>query len=424
MKDLAPQAADCCGSGDLPDVTAALHRIATEVTPCVGSESLPLVQAMGRILTAPVHAGSDSPPFDAAAMDGYALSTEGLAGPSPWRIPVVGRAIAGSPPQPLRPGTAMRIFTGAAVPSGADTVVPQEAVARAGDTLELRGPLRAGQHIRHRASDLAQGQEVLASGRRVGAAEIAAAAACGARQMQVCRPVRAALLVTGPEARPAGGPRAAGQIWDVNTPMLLGLLAGAEVHVEQTRRLTDDAATLARTIAELSTTSDLIVTTGGASVGETDALALALEQAGARVWLRGVAMKPGKPVTMASLGNATILGLPGNPVAAFIAWQVLGEAALRRMTGATGSRPPCRVRLASGFDRRPGRTEFRPASIMDRGATGSIWVHAGPSDFSAGTGILSRCDGFIVIPPDCTMCREGDSFDFLAKPWSLPRTPH
>jgi len=413
-------AATGCGC-DAQDVQApligideALARIVAEVEPLGRSEAVTLDAALGRVLTKPVRARSMIPAFDSAAMDGYALATSALTGPGPWELPVVARVPAGRDAGGvLCAGQAARIFTGAPVPQGADAVIMQEDVIRDSDRIRLARRIPPGLNIRHAGSEMEERAIVLAGGQRMGVREIAASAAAGVGIVRVRRKVRAALLVTGDEVRKAGATREAAQIWDVNTPLLTASLAVAGVEIVATAHGADDRAGLARQMAEMASHVDLIITTGGISVGEEDHVKPAFEELGGETIFSGVAIKPGKPVSFGRLGMALWLGLPGNPLSAFVTWQVFGTALLRHL-GGERSLPPARrhVVTAAAIHHKPGRCELRPASLDGFDALGREVVRFEAATHSARIGRLPHADGLIFLPADAGTLPKGALVEF------------
>jgi len=354
------------------------------------------------------------PPFDNAAMDGYAVVTSGLTGRGPWLLPVVQRVPAGhGAPDPLRGVTAARILTGAPVPDGADAVMMQEAVIRDGDHIRLDARPAAGSNIRHAGSDMDAGARVLDVGCCLGPPEIAACAAAGAGVVRVRPRPRVALLVTGDEVRNAGAARSAAQIWDVNTPMLAAALTGAGLDLVATGHGADNPEGLTRQLADMAAHVDLVVTTGGISVGDADHVKPALACLGAEVLFSGVAIKPGKPVSFGRLGDAAWLGLPGNPLSAFVTWQVFGTALTRALTGETGGGPIRRHAVtARSLGRKPGRCEMRLATRVGFDAAGREVVTFDDAIHSGCVNGLPRADGLIFLPAEVEDLPTGALVDF------------
>lgn len=391
----------------------ALGRIAAQAKPVGRTEAVSLADALGRVLAHPVRSRALAPAFDNAAMDGYALDASALNEDGPWDLRVVARLAAGRPSAaPLFGPTAARIFTGAPVPAGADAVVMQEAVLRTGETIRLfERPMR-GLNIRRAGSDIAAGATVLDAGRKLGPRDIAACAAAGAGVLRVRRRVRAALLVTGDEVRRAGGARDAGQIWDINTPMLSALLELAGVEIVCAAHGDDDREGLARQLQELAASADFVVTTGGLSVGEEDHVKPALATLGGDIVFSGVAIKPGKPVSFGRIGSAFWLGLPGNPLSAYVTWALFGTAFVRGLTGETAQAQRRHVVTATTIRREPGRCELRPATLAGFDGQGREVVQFDDTTHSGRVAHLPSADGVIFLPADADVLPEGALVEF------------
>ncbi len=398
----------------LISIDESLARIAAHASPVARTEAVQVGSAIGRTLALPVRSRSMSPVFDNAAMDGYAIETSALAGPGPWVLPVVARIPAGQERTTSVAGAvAARIFTGAPIPGGADAVVMQEDVLRDGDFIHLSRRPAPGLNIRRAGSDLARGVTVLGKGQRLGPKEIAVCAAAGAGIVRVRRRLRVALLVTGDEVRRAGGAREAAQIWDVNTPMLMASLAAAGVELVASAHGADSRADLVRQLGDMAAQADLVITTGGVSVGEEDHVKPAFLSLGGEVFFSGVAIKPGKPVTVGRIGKAYWLGLPGNPVSAFVTWQVFGMALVRALTGEGTGAPSRRyVVTASEIRRKPGRCELRPATLAGFDSHGREIARFEDATHSARVGLLSLADGLMFLPADAEYLPAGALVEF------------
>lgn len=395
-------------------IDEAFARIAAYAAPVGRSEAVPLDSALGRVLVQPVRSRSMAPSFDNAAMDGYAIATSALTGPGPWMLRMVARVPAGQETTTSVAGRmAVRIFTGAPIPKGADAVVMQEDVRRDGDVIQLSHRPTPGENIRLAGSDLAKGATVLDKGRRLGPREIAACAAAGAGIVGVRRRLRVALLVTGDEVRRAGGAREAAQIWDVNTPMLTASLASTGVDLVATSHGADSLAGLVRQLGDMAAMADLVITTGGISVGEEDHVKPAFTALGGETLFSGVAIKPGKPVSFGRVGTAYWLGLPGNPVSAFVTWQMFGTALIRALTGEGAGAPVRRhVVTATAIRRKPGRCELRPATLAGFDAHGREIVGLEDATHSARVGLLPLADGLIFLPADIESLPAGALVEF------------
>lgn len=411
-----------CGCDDVDNrqrlisVDAALSRIAHQVPPVTDHERLPLWQATGRTLAKALRAQDRMPRFDHSAMDGYALNAADLRGQGPWLLPVHARHAAGEMrAKPLDQGTAARIFTGAPLPDGADCVVMQEKVARKGDSILLKAPPATGDNIRKAGEEHEPGDEILPLGSLLTPRAIAAAAAAGAGELEVRRRVRVVLLVSGAEIVASGGHApTGGQIWDVNTPMMRSVLDRPDIELVRADAIPDDLAATSRALAQAAETADLIVTTGGVSVGEEDHLPAAMGRIGGRAHFTGVAIKPGKPVTFATIGDAFWLGLPGNPQSAFVTWMLFGEAILRHLCGRAGA-PPDRRYAALDRDlvRKPGRREYRPAALIATGPTGHATITCCQRINSGQVSGLARADGLAILPERTAFFPKGTLVEFL-----------
>ncbi len=404
---------DAGATGSLLPVDVALARALALAAPVPGIETLPLAAATGRVTAAPVLAPVPLPPFDNAAMDGYGFDPASLDGPGPWVLPVKGIARAGNAPGLCVPGTAVRILTGAAIPTGVRAVVPQEEVVRDGDCIHLRYRPSKDNHIRRAGSDLAAGAEILPAGRVIGPREACALAAAGQSHVTVRRRLRVAILCTGSELVEPGAPCAPGQIWNANRAQLAAALAQAWVDLIDLGPVPDVPARLAAALDEAAD-ADLIVTTGGVSVGDEDHTTRLVRAAGGQVHAMKLAMKPGKPVTIGTLGAAVWLGLPGNPVAAFVTWTVLGAPVAAALAGIDGAGPRKLVaRLATGVAHRPGRCEYRPARLLGHDGQAVPVVDCLDTPGSHRAAQLAAAEGLALIPADAESMPAGALVEFL-----------
>ncbi|HTT80365.1 MAG TPA: molybdopterin molybdotransferase MoeA, partial [Stellaceae bacterium] len=308
---------DCFAfGGELLGVDAALALIAERVAPVVEAESVTLAAASGRILARDLIAAIDVPPYANSAVDGYALAHADLSPDRDTLLVVGGRAAAGHPlGRALRPREAIRIFTGAPMPEGADTVMMQEDCTLDGGQVRLKPGIKKGANRRHAGEDVATGAVALAAGRRLRPADLGLAAALGCEDLPVFRSLRVALLSTGDEVRDPGATLPPGTIYDANRIMLAALLRGLGCEVGDLGICADRAAALADTLVAAAATHDLIVTSGGVSTGEEDHVRAAIERLGRLDFWR-LAIKPGRPVALGQVRGVPLIGLPGNPVAA------------------------------------------------------------------------------------------------------------
>jgi len=379
------------------------------------TETVPLSQALGRVLAKSVLTQAMTPPFDNSGMDGYAIRVADLAGRGPWSLPVSDRVAAGDDRAVvLSSGSVMRIFTGAPVPEGADAVIMQERVALNEGMIEFSHLPELGQNIRRAGEDMPLGVEVLPRGRLIGARAIAAAASAGVGQVTVFRKLRVALLMTGGEVVPAGQVLSHGVIWDVNTPMMIAALSAANIEIIAVERVEDSLEEMTKAVFRLSSQVDMIITTGGVSVGDEDHAHGALIGAGGKIAVAGVAIKPGKPITIGQIGKTIYVGLPGNPVSAFVTWSIFGASILAKLSGGTKRIDLRRHVIASKtLTHKTGRCEFRPATIIGHRDNGIEVVDTLSAVHSARLGPLTNADGLIMIPGDIEEIVKGDLLEFL-----------
>lgn len=333
----------------------ALATLLAQVAPLSATELLPTAQARGRVLAADLVSPVDVPPEDNSAMDGYALRAADAAG----LLPVTQRIPAGSVPQPLPPGEAARIFTGAQVPPGADTVVMQEhAELLDGGQLRVTQPVTPGQHVRKCGEDVRVGTTVLPAGTQLDAVSLGLAATAGAAQLSVTRRPRVALFSTGDELVMPGEPLPPGAIYNSNRFTLRALLEGLGCEVLDLGIVPDQLDATRAALREAASRADVILTSGGVSVGEEDHLRPAVQAEG-RLDLWAIAIKPGKPFAYGRVGDAHFIGLPGNPVSSLVTFLVLVRPFLLKLQGATRLAPRGYL-IPAGFDwpRPDKRREF------------------------------------------------------------------
>ena len=404
---------DCFAFGGTQlSVDAALTLVAERVHPVVGEETAKLAEAAGRILAADLVAGMDVPPHANSAVDGYAIVHADLAPDRDTALPVTGRAAAGHPlGRAIARGEAIRIFTGAPMPEGADTVMMQEDCILAEGKVTLKPGIKKGANRRHAGEDVEKGSIALPAGRRLKPADLGLAAALGHDWLTVCEPLRVALLSTGDEVREPGTELPAGAIYDANRVMLASLLRGLGCRVSDLGIRPDRAAALADTLTAAAKEHDLIVTSGGVSTGEEDHVRVAIERLGRLDFWR-LAIKPGRPVALGHIKGVPLIGLPGNPVAAALTFAILGRPLILRLAGAAEEHPATyRVRADFSYKKRPGRREYVRASLTREGD--AVVAHKYPKD---GAGILSsvvRTDGFVILDEDANGVQPGAAVDFL-----------
>lgn len=389
----------------------ALARLLAAVQPLAGSETVSTFDARGRVLAEDVRSGLDVPPADNTSMDGYALRRGDVVAVG-TRLPVSQRIPAGVVGQPLEPGTAARIFTGAQVPAGADAVVMQEQCEADGDGVRVNVVPEPGQWIRRRGEDVAAGSVVLHAGTRLTPASLGLAASVGAATLKVGRQPRVALFSTGDELAMPGEPLKPGAIYNSNRFTLKALIETAGGVCHDHGIVPDRLDATRETLRRAAQENDLIVTSGGVSVGEEDHLRPAVQAEG-RLDLWSIAMKPGKPLAFGEVrradgSNAWFIGLPGNPVSSFLTFLLAVRPVMLRLQGATDLAPrPLPVRADFDWPKPDKRREFLR---VRRNADGGLELFANQS-----SGVLTSAvwgDGVVDVPAG-TAFRRGDLVAYL-----------
>lgn len=391
--------------GGLMPVEQALARLLAmaEAAPIVERERLPLAATEGRVLAEALVSSLDLPPWPNSAMDGYALRVEDWKGEP---LPVSQRIFAGQSPEPLQPGTCARIFTGAPVPAGADCVEMQENTQVQDDQrVRFTEPLKAGQNIRPQGQETTIGEQVLAAGTRLGPIEQGLAASLGCAELEVLRRVRVAVLSTGDELVEPGRPLGPGQIYNSNRVLLCSWLKRLGCEVLDAGILPDDLPATRQRLAELGDV-DLILSTGGVSVGEADFLGIALREAG-ELALWKLAIKPGKPLTFGHFRGVPVIGLPGNPASTLVTFALLARPYLLRRQGVQQVQP-LSFQVPAGFVwPRPGnRREY----LRGRLENGRAIIYRNQS-----SGVLRSAawaEGLVEVLEGRTL-EEGDVVNFI-----------
>ncbi|HEX7145111.1 MAG TPA: gephyrin-like molybdotransferase Glp [Gaiellaceae bacterium] len=339
---------------ELLSLEEALKRILERVTP-LEPEAVPLAAAAGRVLAEDARAVVDLPPFPSSAMDGFAVRSED----TPGRLPVVARIAAGRPaPRPLELGEAMAIATGGVVPAGADSVIPLEYVVDHDNEVEIPTAVVQGDNVRPRGGDVAAGDVVVPHGARLRAAQIGALAAAGLDGVVVARRPRVAVLATGTELRRPGETLGPGEVYEANGVLLATALASAGADVDTLPAVADDESSH-RDALERGLAADVLVTSGGVSVGPHDLVRRILAELGVEEVFWGVAVKPGKPLAFGVRGSTLVFGLPGNPVSSLVGAEVFVRPALLALQGAKVPGPVFfEGRLAAAVRRNSHRDEF------------------------------------------------------------------
>jgi molybdopterin molybdotransferase len=405
---------DCFAfGGPLMSVDEAVGLIASRVSAVGETETVPLVDADSRILARDVAAPLPLPPFTNSAVDGYALAGSELPRDQERAFSVSGRVAAGGSAEQAQPGHAVRIFTGAPMPEGTDTVFMQEDV-RVDDRGHVVLPtgLKVGANVRPAGEDIPQGHLALKAGQRLRPQDIALAAAFGLTTLQVIRRIRVAVFSTGDELASPGTPRTAAQLFDSNRFMLVAMLKRLGCQVSDLGILRDEREPLAQALKQVAGKHDLILTTGGVSTGEEDHVKAGVEAVGSLVLWR-MAIKPGRPVAMGIIDGVPFIGLPGNPVASFVTFVHVVRPTVLALSGARAAPlVPMPVRAAFTYKKKSGRREYVRVTLRQAG-DGALEAIKFPRE---GAGLLSSLvdtDGLVELGETVTKVAPGDRVGFL-----------
>jgi molybdopterin molybdotransferase len=389
-------------------VDDALALLRDRLRAVVGQEVLPLTQAAGRVLAAPVVARRANPPEANTAVDGYGFAHGGL-GEGDQILPLVeGRAAAGVPyPGAVPPGHAVRVLTGAALPEGVDTVILQEDVTLGEGRIAFRGGLKPGANSRRAGEDVEAGARVLEPGRVLTPADLALCAAVGLADLPVFERLRVSVISTGDELVEPGAQARAGQIYDANRPMLGALVQQMGYDLVDLGRVADDRAALRAALDRGAAEADVILTSGGASSGDEDHVSALLNEAGAMAEWR-IALKPGRPLALGMWGGVPVFGLPGNPVAALVCTLIFARPAMAVLSGA-GWHAPQGFDVPAGFEKRkkPGRREYLRARI--RAGRAEVFKSEGSGRISG----LSWAEGLVELPDGPAEIGPGDAVRYI-----------
>jgi molybdopterin molybdotransferase len=406
---------DDCFAHDRERLPAAeaLALLRARVRAVVGAETVPLAQAHGRILAAPVASDRDVPSFDNVAVDGFAFAHDALTPNGPTRLPLLaGRAAAGHPFGGRVPhGRALRVLTGAPMPEGADSVLMQEDITLDGDAVVIPAGVRRGANRRRAGEDMRRGQIVLQPGLRLRPQDVGAAASAGHSTLEVFLPLRVALISTGDELCEPGEPLPPGGTYDANRTILLGLLQGLGCEVHDFGILPDRADAVDQAMLRAAKL-DAVVASGGASRGDEDHVVRAVERLG-KLHFWQIAVKPGRPLAFGQLGKCTIIGLPGNPVAAVICFLYFARPVLVALGGGRWPEPhgflvPADFAMA----KKPGRREYLRARLVG-GRGHELAVSRIEREGSGILTSLTEADGLVELAEDVTRVGRGDPVTFV-----------
>jgi len=407
-REIHAAAEDCCASPGLMPVDEAISRMLDAAAPVEQTEELGIESCLGRVLAEDVRSAINVPGYDNSAMDGYAVRSADCteAGVS---LTVSQRIAAGQTGVKLEAGSAARIFTGAPVPEGADAVVMQELCQQQGDSVTINSSVKVGENIRRAGEDIERGSVILKAGKRIRPQEQGLIASVGQAAINVRRKLKVAAFFTGDELVEPGRALAPGQIYNSNRYTLKGLLQSVDCEVIDLGIVPDTLEATLDVLKRAAASADLVLTSGGVSVGEEDYVRIALEQLGELSMWR-INMKPGKPVAFGKVDDALFMGLPGNPVSVFVTFLVFARPLILKMQGATSylSRG---LSIRSGFEWQGiKRQEYLRVRVKhdDSGAYAEIYPQQGSGVLSS----VSWADGLVIVEPE-KMINTGDILKYI-----------
>ncbi|MBS9440561.1 molybdopterin molybdotransferase MoeA [Photorhabdus heterorhabditis] len=401
---------DHCHTSELISLEQALEKILTQTTPLTDTETVSLTQSSGRITATDIISPIDVPPFANSAMDGYAVRYVDLNSNKP--LPLAGKALAGVPFQgEWSATTCIRIMTGAPIPTGADTVIMQEHAAIAVDGIVFTQPAKQGQNIRLAGEDMTKGAVVLPAGSKLSTAQLPLIASLGIAKVEVVRKLKVAIFSTGDELQAIGQPLKEGQIYDTNRFAIRLMLEKLGCDIIDLGVIADTPEALRNTFEIADQGADLVISSGGVSVGEADYTKQILDALG-EISFWKLAIKPGKPFAFGKLKNSWFCGLPGNPVSAALTFYQLVQPLIARLSGFTAWQPPMRIRakVTTPLKKTPGRTDFQRgvASVNEQGELEVLTTgHQGSHIFSSFS--LGNC--FIVLERERGRVEAGENVE-------------
>jgi molybdopterin molybdotransferase len=404
-------ACDCTPSvSDLKPYEEAVELLLSHARPMQDKETLGLHDALGRILATPVKSGINVPGWDNSAMDGYAVRVADIPAEG-TQLKISQRIPAGVAPEPLEPGTAARIFTGAPVPEGADAVVMQELTCQQGDAVIINTVPQPGAHIRRAGEDIRADEQIIQPGVRLLPQHLGLAASVGVGTLEVWRRPRVAVLASGDELQMPGEPLKPGMIYNSNIFTVAGMLRALGCEVIDLGQVEDTLEATKQALLDAASQSDLVIASGGVSVGEEDHVKPAVEALGElNMWK--VAIRPGKPVAFGHIGDTPFIGTPGNPVSLFVTFLLFARPFIRRMAG-LNKVMPITIEAIAGFDwNKPDkRREFHRARL-EKQPDGSDLISVHPSRSSAVLSSTTWANGLVVLPENHTI-KAGEKVQFM-----------
>ncbi len=388
----------CFNLNPLPHIDTALQTILADLIPLTGYEIIDIANGKGRILAAPIHASFSTPPFDNAAVDGFALHKADIEGIDTLKLPIAGTSYAGTPyTAPIKAGQCIRVMTGARLPEATSSVIMQENAVFNEQSMTFQRPVLEGQNIRKSGEDILQGQMVIAAGKCLNAHDIGLIASLGICEIQVKRKLRVAVISSGDELIPFGTEKNVDSIYDSNRFSLMAALDKPEIQVQNMGICPDMENLLIDRFLSASRWADLILCTGGVSTGTSDYTRQALNRIGSiRFWK--TALKPGKPLAFGKIGSAHFFGLPGNPVAAMVSLYMFVLPAIDQLLSVTQRQTPPLLSLpvTQSIRKKTGRTEVICARIQTSN-DGSLSIAPSQKQGSAMLSSLADANAFIIL---------------------------
>ncbi len=405
-----PTLPDSCAAPENPSVlrvNAAREAILAKLPVLQSLQKLALRDTLGRVLAEDIISPFNVPPYANSAMDGYALASTDLE-KLPATLRCVGQAFAGQPfAGSVQPGECIRIMTGAIVPDGCDTVIMQEQAEVDGDNIYFSGEHRRGDNVRLAGEDIAQGQVVFSKGRRINAADLGLLASLGRSEVSVLRKLRVAFFSTGDELKSIGESLKPGDIYDSNRYTLFAMLQKLGIDMLDMGVIKDDPEALRQALQAASDNADVVITSGGVSVGDADYIKALLAEPG-QVNFWKIAMKPGRPLAFGQIANTPFFGLPGNPVSVMVTFYQFVLPALQKMAGETQTAPLLlQATAAAPIRKRPGRFEFQ-RGILKSSADGQLQVCMTGEQGSGILSSMSHANCFILLDENCAGINAGE----------------